>query len=521
MAKRGREGNEVVPSNGLSIKIIDAEISKNKKMYCKLPDNLLRLPPPTQSTHLWFDFGKLWHPVGLFDTNDKLVISKNLLTMEISIISQEKGIAKQAPYSVSAVATKGVYWFANISVYVGGTISYKFTSSGASSLLHQTEIIEDEISKGTEVRAESSNAQVSKKITTPSSVKESQKKELSDNPKETDKKDSNLKKSKNTVLSKQNDSKVQRFDANETHSLAFPSSLSNRLNGIGRPGSPVPGGGPKLSYKNRLERIIPKSNFNIDSKVFPQSLLRVKGPILEISLSSSLTIAMLDDRARVDSGIAGMPYLACTSVSTEIDCFDSSKSQPMIQLTVSELLNKIQLRAKHSIAECDVLILRFRQLFECLFETSILYSTERAAMKKDIAAIKAQKSSFADNYGGIYLLRLLILIVTGTDSLHPKPIDTNNSSGRGGEVLGSDPLLIVNENASSSDKNCIANNSLHNEPVLVPGTVPDLLPHNISKSSKLRRSAIIDKHQKNEFYKFQELVDLALKELDESAHMIF
>ena len=190
-------------------------------------------------------------------------------------------------------------------------------------------------------------------------------------------------------------------------------------------------------------------------------------------------------------------------------------------LTVSELLNKIQLRAKHSIAECDVLILRFRQLFECLFETSILYSTERAAMKKDIAAIKAQKSSFADNYGGIYLLRLLILIVTGTDSLHPKPIDTNNSSGRGGEVHGSDPLLIVNENASSSDKNCIANNSLHDELVLVPGTVPDLLPHNISKSSKLRRSAIIDKHQKNEFYKFQELVDLALKELDESAHMIF
>ena len=87
-------------------------------MYNKLPDNLKRLPPPAQSTDLWFDFGKQWHPVGLFDVDDKLVISKNLLTMEISIISQEKETAKQAPYSVSAVATKGVYWFAVISVFV-------------------------------------------------------------------------------------------------------------------------------------------------------------------------------------------------------------------------------------------------------------------------------------------------------------------------------------------------------------------------------------------------------------------
>ena len=516
MAKRGREVNEVVPSNGLSIKIIEAEISKNKKMYNKLPDNLKRLPPPAQSTDLWFDFGKQWHPVGLFDVNDKLVISKNLLTMEISIISQEKETAKQAPYSVSAVATKGVYWFAVISVFVAGTISYKFSSSGACSLLHQTEIIEDETSYGAKVRAESSNAHVSKKPTTPSSTKDSQKKESSDNSKETDKKDSHLKKSKNPVLSKQDDSKVQRVAGNDALSSASFPSLSNRLNGIGKPGSPVPGGGPKLSYKNRIERIVSKSDSNIDSKIFAQSLVRVKGPILEIFLPPSLAIAILDDRARVDSGLGGMPSLVCSSMSTEIDCFDSGRSQPTIQLTVSDLLSKIQLRAKHSIAECDVLILRFRQLFECLFETSILYSTERAVMKNDIAAIKAQKSSFADNYGGIYLLRLLILIVTGTDSLHPKAIDTNNSNNRAGEVHGSDSLEIVNENTSSSDKSYLANSSLHDELVLVPDTT-----HNISKSSKLRRSAIIDKHQKNEFYKFQELVDLALKELDESAHIIF
>lgn len=521
MAKRSRDGNDVVLPNGLSIKIIDAEISKNKKLYYKLPDTLQRLPPPAQSSDLWFNFGKQWHPVGLFDVDGKLVISKNSLTMEISNIPPQKENIKQTPYSVSAMATKGVYWFAVISVFVGGIITYKFTSSDADSLFHRTEIIGSEISDSSRSKAEASNAALPKKTSsTPSSTKEKQKKASSEIAKETDTKSCNLdksKKSRSAIASKQEDSKAKRILTSMDLASACGVSGSNRLNGIGRQGSPVPGGGLKLSYKSRIERsaqlITPKVNEDMDHKFSAQSLVRVRGPILEIALPPSLTVALLDDRARIDSGITGVYNLPYSSVSTETDSSSSSSSQTMAPSTVADLLNKIQLRAKHSIAECDVLILRLRQLFECLFESSILYSIERKEMKQEIEAIKAQKSSFADSYGGIYLLRLIVLIVAGADSIYP----TSKESA------GSGLTDVAEESSSSSTERSKTGNLLYdpidNDHVL--STSSHSSPHNISQNSKSRRSAIINKHQKNEFYKFQELIDCVLKELDESAHIIF
>jgi hypothetical protein len=227
--------------------------------------------------------------------------------------------------------------------------------------------------------------------------------------------------------------------------------------------------------------------------------------MLEIILPVSLAVALLDDRARIDSDIMG---------SKKQDTSAGFKSRAMVPISVSELLTKVQQRAKHNIGECEILILRLRQLFECLFESSILYSSERSAMKQHLASLKAQNITYADSFGGIYLLRLLVLVVTGADSIYPLSTDLDTATE---EILCSKDQP-VNEEESSSD--ALINSSSFidmNNDIDRPLSSSS----NTSQSSQQRRIAVQIKHQNNEFYKFQEVLNCALKELEESAHTIF
>lgn len=490
----------------ISVKIIDSEIAKNKKMYAKLPEKLQRRAAPSNATHLWFDFGKQWHPLGLFDDKDKLIISKNTVQMEISCQPSAKEEFKPEPYIISAVAAKGVYWFSVSASYVSGSFTYKFTSPGANSLIHVTPIDDGDAVATSKTRV------VSEALTTTKPAHVSTKA----NPK----KDSTpistrvierLKDDK----SEENQSKKVKITEPEEAPLDLDSKIrvvkaagSGRRLGIGGSSSPVPGGGPRLSQKSRIERPLSSQMFSNQSDApsrTPQSAAaKVKGPILEITIPAALVIALLDDRARVDSEVLG-PIKACKTS----DVLEESATK--LSLTVSELLNKVQQRAKHSIADCDVVILRVRQLFECLFESCILYVPERLSHKQKIQQLKAEKQNFADYFGGIYLLRLLVLIVTGADSIYPQSSDS-----------------VRMEDTAPHDVTSTSVSSALDETVSgvydVSGTESSTAvssPTGISQSSKLRRSAVMNKHHKNEFYKFQEVIDCALRELDESAHVIF
>jgi MRG len=483
----------------ISIKVIDAEVAKNKKLYKGLPETFRRASPPENDLELWFDFSKQWHPIGLFDAGGKLIVSKNTLHMEISNQPSTKDEIKPKPFSATAVATKGVYWFSVPNPYVGGTFTYKFTSAGANALIHKAEIDDGNIVTSPKARTSSVDMSATKLL--PGSAKAKPKKE-----------------SAVPLIKEVNPSKDDSYEEPQTKKQKVQSAAevirdncpkirvvkaagSGRSGGIGGSSSPVPvhGGGPRLSYKSRIERSATSSAATeTSSKTNLQQIVKVKGPILEISLPISLTVALLDDRANVDSG--KLEVLPASGSVSEADSMMSS--------TVTELLNKVHLRAKHSIAECDVLILRIRQLFECLFETSILYSSERAAMKQQLNQIRADRMNFADHFGGIYLLRLLILIVTGADSIYPSSEPVIH------EDLGlSEPCAVSTSAASDAAKS---------GEMALEGSAPSSSASSlISQSSKLRRSAIMSKHHKMEFYKFQEVIDCALKELDESAHTIF
>ena len=106
MTKR-KEITEPQIDSEISIKVIDAEVAKNKKLYKGLPDTLRRLTPPEHAMELWFDFSKLWHPIGLFDAVGKLIISKQSLTMEISNQPSSKDEIKPKAFSATALSAKG------------------------------------------------------------------------------------------------------------------------------------------------------------------------------------------------------------------------------------------------------------------------------------------------------------------------------------------------------------------------------------------------------------------------------
>lgn len=508
-----KDAIESATMKDLSIKIIEAEIAKNKKMYMKLPDKLLRASPPLHSPHLWFSFGKQWHPIGLFDSNGKLVISKNTLQMEISNQPPNKDELKPAPFTASAVATKGVYWFSVSSAYVGGAFTYKFTSQCANSLIHRCEIDDGDI--------------VSTSILKTSNIEKSSSKDEQVSSKTKNRKESAS--NSTDVENLKDDEKVEATSKKQKLNDIIEISLdsipnirvvkaagSGRSCGIGGISSPVPGVGPRLSHKSRIERMIGNSTVfhgsQIPTKSSAPQIIKVKGPILEIALPLSLTVALLDDRARVDSGAMG-----CSKNEKDL----SSIQEPRLStsLSVADLLNKVQQRAKHVIADCELIIVRIRQLFECLFETSILYSYERTALKGQLSQIRADKLNYADNFGGIYLLRLLILIVTGADSIYPPATD----------VIGSEDTDHCESGTASGACSSSSNTEVHSFPV---DTAHASNPPNVSnshvasstvtsQSSKSRRSAVMSKHHKMEFYKFQEVVDCALKELDESAHTVF
>lgn len=508
MSKRNRDSSDSMVKNNLSIKISDSLVLSNKRQNFTLPDNLVQEPPPAQTPDLWFSFSKkYWHPIVLVDSNGKNVSSKIPVQLEISHVPKEKDTFKAPVHCSTALAAKGIFWFGTIKAHCNGGILLKFTSSGADTLIHRIDIDEDLPS-----------AQV-KPATKGGGNSKRENEKLSGTEIIENTKTKGATSSKDAILDPKNKQARMRSNSieavkNETNlkskAVVKSADVPNPKGGIGGASSSVlggTGGVPKLNTRSRLERSV-KPNNNSLTKHSTSNITRVKGPMLEIVLPVSLTVALLDDRARIDSDIIG---------SKKHDNISGSKSQAMVPITVSELLTKVQQRAKHQIGECETLILRLRQLFECLFESSILYSSERIAMKQQLATLKAQNITYADSFCGIYLLRLIVLVVTGADSIYPLSTDLEASSEEIFSEIVPEDLPIIEGESTSNIENLMNSSAIDiNNAVEKPST-----SSNISQSSQQRRIAVQNKHINNEFYKFQEVLNCALKELEESTHIIF
>ena len=225
-----------------------------------------------------------------------------------------------------------------------------------------------------------------------------------------------------------------------------------------------------LTHKNRIERPYPGA-----------SSVSIRGTVLEIkALPSALLTALLDDQTRVATKSSAPLLVRISPVHSA--------------LSTSEVLTRVLIRAKtKGISECDGPILRLRQLFEYLFEGSILYAEEKAdaKVKQQLIQIKSQRLTFAESCGAIYLLRLLVLVTAGADSL----FDETSSSG----------VEHISSSSSSSSSDAAT---------AAAGT-------HVARSSKERRQAVISNKHKADFYRFQEVIDVCLRELDDAAHIAF
>lgn len=508
MPKRSRENDDPLCENALSIKVLENEL-KNKSYKCLgLPNFLVRTP--SESNEPWFSFSRHWHPIGLVDSNGKTVISKNPIHLEIIPADKHLDTTK-----ITTAAKKGIYWFSVIDPHSIGYVTLKFTSPGTDPFIHQIQILKD--------------APLLPSVVSTTKSTLVSKKEMKETPKQVvkvtkeDSKNENIDveskrirtNSSNPIVQVKQDIKLKLHPVIKTSSTS-----SGRSGGIGGTSSPIPGGGPRLPSKFRIERSAftrpPTTNDEMLTKVSITDIVRVRGPMLIIALPSSLTVALLDDRARVDS-----EALAVTKLESTFKIPDKSLS--MLHISVTELLNRIQVRAKHSINEADILIVRLRQLFECLFESTILYSSERTAMKQQLVSLRAQKRNYADSFGGIYLLRLLVLIVTGADSIYPPTTEGVNEEAEelSGSALTQDYPLNREERSSSDMSNALEKLAEENVLSNKKSSSPRLTSSSNFSHSKLRKTALMSKHHEKEFYKLQEVIDCALKELDETAHFVF
>ena len=216
---------------------------------------------------------------------------------------------------------------------------------------------------------------------------------------------------------------------------------------------------PLLSARHRIERFVKET----PELAAPSSAgtkrggWRIDGPVLKVELSPSLTAAVLDDKTQVEA------YVSLERAGYDIQTLEQARSNAH-RPTVNELFLKLQNKMAQ-IPEIGKLIAHLRMCFECMFENNILFVEEKELFKHKIDTIRNSHSKFGDSFGCIHFLRFIIFFVMAADS------------------------------ASFDDA--------------------------AASSSAQRRNTISSRNGKTTFLRLQEVIDAALRDLDEGAHYYY
>ncbi len=196
-----------------------------------------------------------------------------------------------------------------------------------------------------------------------------------------------------------------------------------------------------LSAKGRLQRM-KKSHTII-------------GPVMQATLPASLVVALLDDK---DS------YRAYVDSKCGVFSAQNLKQDP----TVNELFQRTQVRLHKVILDVESLIDTLRTSFEYAFDRSVLYEYEKQCFQGVLNDLKKQEICCADIFGGKYLLRFLISMLSLSNVIE----------GGEEEEVG-------------------------------------------AKGSLQRRNAVHSKISKTKFQPLERVIHEIIKELDEHSHYIF
>lgn len=202
----------------------------------------------------------------------------------------------------------------------------------------------------------------------------------------------------------------------------------------------------------------------------------VRGAVLEVNLPASLSRALLDDR---EASFQLCEYARLHKQHAPKDKdkdFISEALRHLSHPTVSDLLQILKQKGASYIKQVDSVVDQMRTLFELCFEEHLLYPHEREALRPKINTIRSSRKCFADEFGVYYYLRLLIFIVKATQY----------------------PTLNPNHTDSPTPIDAQSSTPLENT-----------------------RQTATHRHVRTSFGKLQEVVVLAVKTLDDHAHLLF
>ena len=135
----------------------------------------------------------------------------------------------------------------------------------------------------------------------------------------------------------------------------------------------------------------------------------ITGAVLSLTLPQSLALAVFDDQARVKT----------ERMKAEENPRWVEKEDPNFLMynrpTANQLFEKLSNRMSH-VMEAPEIVKQLRSMFEYCFEDWVLYAEEKFLLEKKLAKLKADKVKFADAFGPYYLLRFLIFYTTMADS---------------------------------------------------------------------------------------------------------
>ena len=137
----------------------------------------------------------------------------------------------------------------------------------------------------------------------------------------------------------------------------------------------------------------------------------VNGPQLSINLTPSLMHALIKDRLRVGQ-LAGRIDKSSAGEATRL----LQEEQNLHRPTANELFLKLYNKTAH-IPEGEYVLNQMRNLFEFAFESKILYSEEKKVYKHLLSNIKRDDGKFGDNFGVTYYLRFLLYFTVEVDFL--------------------------------------------------------------------------------------------------------
>ena len=176
---------------------------------------------------------------------------------------------------------------------------------------------------------------------------------------------------------------------------------------------------------------------------------------MQATLPASLVVALLDDK---DS------YRAYVDSKCGVFSAQNLKQDP----TVNELFQRTQVRLHKVILDVESLIDALRTSFEYAFDRAVLYEYEKQCFQGVLNDLKKQEICCADIFGGKYLLRFLISMLSFSNVIE----------GGEEEEVG-------------------------------------------AKGSLQRRNAVNSKISKTKFQPLERVIHEIIKELDEHSHYIF